>query len=147
MVTSKIDETVIPKFGNISYGICFYQYDVFYQKTFFNHVNLFISDGDILDDFIKEAHRHSECITYLFVKDNELIGFCSMSCASVFVDEDVINSENKNIIAPKLHPAIEFRYFAIAKKYWGGKFDGMDIKISDYIFQECLTYAFLSQKQ
>ena len=138
MIKKTIDGIFIPKSGELEYGVSFALFQKDNYKQLFEAVENFYSGNDILDEFIREAHRHTECITYLFMKDREVLAYCSMSCSAIFIDEPDAEGKPTSI----LHPAIEFRYFAVRKKYQMKKFEGVDIGVSSYIFKKCLLYAY-----
>lgn len=119
-----------PDSGDLEHGVRYYRHNTFLYKEKYNAINRFYSSNDICDEFLKEAHRHDECVTLLFFSEEELIAFCSICCASLHVHD-------------LLHPAIEFRYFAIAHKLWGAKFNGSNVKISGFIFESCMLYAYV----
>ena len=129
---------IVPSHGILEHGIRFQLHSVQHYKNDFEKINGFHSGNAILDELLqKEAHNHKECTTYLFYLNDELVAYCSLCASSLFIDEQVDEK-----IVPIMHPAIEFRYFAVIQKYWGKEFEGTPTKISSYIFEQCIVYAF-----
>jgi len=89
MIKKTIDGIFIPKSGELEYGVSFVLFQKDNYKQLFEAVENFYSGNDILDEFIREAHRHTECISYLFMKDREVLAYCSMSCSAIFINSGV----------------------------------------------------------
>lgn len=130
--------------GTLQYGISFLcNYDVNYYKQNYAFFQDFKSGNDVLDNILhKELHRHNECLTFLFYQNGDKIpiAFCSMCCSAIHIEEQ-INDKLEKI----MHPAIEFRYFAVRKDKQNTCVapEYSNEKISSYIFNECMYYAYI----
>lgn len=130
--------------GDLQYGISFVcNYNSKYYKDNYAFFQQFKSGNSVLDDILhKELHRHKECITFLFYQkgDNVPIAFCSMCCSSMYQEEEIDGKPEKI-----MHPAIEFRYFAVRKDKQNTHVNSecSNEKISSYIFNECMYYAYI----
>lgn len=130
--------------GDLQYGISFVcNYDSKYYKDNYTFFQEFKSGNNVLDDLLhRELHRHKECVTFLFYQDgdNIPIAFCSMCCSSMYQEEIVFGNKEKI-----MHPAIEFRYFAVRKDKQNTYVapELKNEKISSYIFNECMYYAYI----
>lgn len=122
---------MIPESGILDHDVSFNLLTLKHHKENFNRIACFECGNKDLNAFIKEAHRHDDCITYLYYLKDELIAFCSMCCTSLQIEKPGV----------VVHPSIEFRCFAIAKEYRGRCFEGANVKVSSYIFEKCLMYA------
>lgn len=132
----------VPFYGNLEHDISYVgNYDAFYYKKNCVPLQDFSSGNDILDEILhKELHRHKECKSFLFYrKDDPVpIAFCSMCCSSISVEENI---EGVGMVE-LMHPAIEFRYFAVRKDLQNTSLDNTSEKISSYIFNRCMYYAY-----
>ncbi len=101
-------------------------------------IGSFCCGNEVIDDFLKYKSWGNEesGITYLFLSDNnDVLAFMTLSCSSlVYKDSSVRQS----------FPAIEIRYFAVAKKYQ--KFpmledDGEIFYLSDQILCDAIAFC------
>ena len=142
LVIKTNNDVNVPFCGNLEYGISYVgNYDALYYKKNCVPLQDFSSGNDVLDEILhKELHRHKECKSFLFYqKDDPVpIAFCSMCCSSISIEEEI---EGAGIVE-LMHPAIEFRYFAVRKDLQNKPLDNSSEKISSYIFTQCMYYAY-----
>ncbi len=124
------------------YFVC--NYDAEYYKNNYVFFQQFKSGNSVLDEILhKELHRHKECITFLFYEngDDVPIAFCSMCCSSMHKEEQLSDDKIERI----MHPAIEFRYFAVRKDKQNMPVSSSpdSEKLSSYIFNQCMYYAYV----